>query len=933
MRKWYLSVVGLTLVFGCTLLFGYVSGEDTFASNPSYSSSDDHFYEDLYFTDFFSINDLEIFTPNPPWISVQNNALQIQGSVFDQNYVKTRRIDFDANNFLYNGNSYEVRFRFKALNVVQGNFKLFNNGEIDLQITDNQGTTWVIANQYGVPMQLLIAPIQKGQWYFFTITAFHTGQYTRYNVKIDLATTTNVRYTAAAVTSKVSLGDTMIGGTGGGQWDNFLLRGLSKAQYFNNFDDDLAHEFRFIDYDDERVDLLVLEDALYLDTYLSSGPPALHKDGYIYTEYMNYEPTETWRISLDFKIDSSNNNDFVLVSNRQATIWIDGTNLDYYDGTDNFVMNLQTGVWYLLELEKTSDSQYRILVDNDVKAAGCQFDDQGPSPVWWDFLGIGDWSPTVYGDGVSIDNLKLIVETRTHADGDGDGLGDVFEEGDTEPKLYVWSTDFEDKIVSGYRRPLELGELGWEFTPVDDDPDGYESNWEKGEPAYPEGPAKGHADGIFPSNGKCLGTNLEGEYWRDLTEGEGIKTPWISLENVRGHATLTLWHWYDFEEGDDFPDPADDGGQIYIFVGGEPIPTLLGEYQDPYTATGHIASPDPCFSGSSDGWEYLEFDLTNYVGLDIRIFFHFRADSDQNLGAGWYIDDIKIFGNLDSADPDNDHDNLEDGEEFHTFCTSFFRQDTDRDSLMDDDEVEKNVLADYAYYIDSDTNSWSDPLTKDIWVEVDEMDDVDAGCEWDSTIRIMVEGDFIEHAIRVHFIYSEEIDGLDDIDTDGLEGIGALKTNEGEREDENDGFYHYLLWAQTCIEPDESSYAYGSHWFMAVFANHEDLDSDAKRANEIEHALGRNLGLWHYDQYYKDATDENPPPTSMKRAIGTWRDYLGDESDFIYYWDDGENDPECRWLGGWDYSHTSLSTFKRGLDYSGIDEDETFQQTGWAYSP
>jgi hypothetical protein len=120
---------------------------------------------------------------------------------------------------------------------------------------------------------------------------------------------------------------------------------------------------------------------------------------------------------------------------------------------------------------------------------------------------------------------------------------------------------------------------------------------------------------------------------------------------------------------------------------------------------------------------------------------------------------------------------------------------------------------------------------------------------------------------------------------------------------------------------------------MAVFVNHEDLDTDAKRAKVLEHVLGMNLGLWHYNDYYEDDDEDNPPDTALKKGIGTWRGFLGGESDWTYLWDDGINDPEYRFLGGWDFAHTDVETFVRGLDYSGILEDPEFEHTGWEYSP
>lgn len=927
-------LTGILLIACVLIVVTAVHGIETHSSQPSYSTSDSHFYELLYETKFDSINDCYEVEAGNNVISTLGK-LQITGFPMTSNYLYTRKVDYKATNFLNDGRCYEVTFKFKANAVVQSDFTIFNNGEIDIYIDDVRGVTYVYITQYGSPSTLQISSINKGTWYNFKIHAFHLPTYDRFDLTINQFTTTNCRYTGQAATQNLYFGDRTGAAYGKGQWDYLNFEGLSTAQYFNNFNDGNAHEFRYIYYNDEAATIRVNNEALYFDTYISAGPPVVDHEGYIYTEYINYEPGETWRISLDFKITSTTMADFVLVKNRQATIIVDGGGLYYYDGAKQFVMNLQQNTWYFLELGKTSASDFKIDVDNDPQSSNCAFEDQGPSPTWWDYLGIGDFNDDDYSNGCYIDNLKLRVETRTHTDSDTDGLGNSFENDGYEDKVYVWSTDFEDPRIYGTPREITLGELGWEYSPAMDAPDGYVSDWQWGEPIiFQNGPNKGHADGIGGSVGQVLGTILDGNYPSGLIldEGDMIRSPPISLENVQNSAKVTLWHWYDFEQGGSFPTQADDGCQIWIKSDGNW--NQLGTYQNPYNAQSIAGLIGPGFSGSSDGWEYLEFDLSNYIGTTINLAFIYRADTDGNVGTGWYIDDIKIFGNLDQTDNDSDGDNLEDGEEFHVYVTSPFTSDSDGDDISDKEEVKNDALADYEFYKNQQTyNSWSDPLTKDIWIEVDEMDAVDNGRGWSNAVRGMVVSDFLAHCIMVHFVFSEEVTGTDDISEVDLEAIGRLKDDDGERENSNNGYYHYLIWAQTFEDDSVLGYTYCSHWFMAVFANHEDLDSDAERTKVLEHVLGMNLGLWHYNNYYKDDDEDYPPNSALKKGIGTWRGFLGDESDWTYTWDDDENDPEDRILGGWDYAHTDETVFVRGLDYSGILKDADFIDVGWEYSP
>jgi hypothetical protein len=940
-----LLIFGVLVVFGFVVFVSGVHGEDTFASQPSYSSADDHFYEQLYRTEFDSIDDSIIEGPGN--VYVQNGVLHIDGQA-DANpngyNLMSRRIDYSTTDFLYDGFCYDVKFDFSPKDVTHSFFRVFFSFEIDLYTsTENDQIKLYVRYYYeGQYHDVYVDTLIAGNWYTFWIQAWHQANRNRYDLIIESVNKGSFQYNSifTAHPQQVSFGDFGQLDTGGGKWDWFEFVGWSKAQYFNNFNDGSAHEFRKISYKHQRAPVSahatvkVEDNSLFFDTYWNTNPPVLYK-GYIFTEYINYNPTETWRISLDFKVSNNINQWFILTQNKQATIVVKGANLYWYDNQLHLIKNLQTDQWYFLELEKTAANKYRVLLNNDVEATGCDFE-KPLAADWWDFLGIGDFGDFDWVDGIYIDNLKIIVESRSHTDTDSDGLGDDFENDGDIPKVYIWSTDFEDRTDG---RVLDVEELGWDFDPLLDDPNA-DTIWEKGEPTYddPFGlnptPATGHAEGIHPaSDGKVIGTDLDNVYAANTDDA--IITPRISMEYVVNSARITFWHWYHTEQGE-----QGDGGKVMISSDGGDTWSLLGSLGDPYnTDDVDVLDDDPGFTGSSGEWKYVVFDLdSNYVGTGkvIRLKFIFASDA-QSEGSGWYIDDIKIFGNLADNVGDTDGDLVEDGEEFHKYCSSPFLKDTDGDSLSDKDEVSNSELADYDYYVGHSTyNYWSDPLTKDIWIEVDEMDNVAQGRRWNNNndnVRTTIEGWFSEHEIRVHFVYSEEIDGINGATWNQLKDIARLKSNGGEREDNHDGIYHYLIWAQTASVGSWLGISYTSHWFLVVFANHNNLNTDAKRAKTTNHEIGHNLGLWHYrPDEYEDDNNDNPPDSSMRRGTGTWTGYLGEESDWSYDFDSGNpgEQEDDRILGGWEYSHTALDTYVRGLDYSGIKKANNYFG-GWSY--
>ncbi len=129
------------------------------------------------------------------------------------------------------------------------------------------------------------------------------------------------------------------------------------------------------------------------------------------------------------------------------------------------------------------------------------------------------------------------------------------------------------------------------------------------------------------SGTKVWATNLNGNY------GDNQNAYLTSAaQNFAGATSLTLsfTHWLDLESGFD-------GGNVQVKQGSswttvEPVGGYPATYLDGLGG-------EPGFSGRSDGWETVIFDLTPYISDQLQVRFHFGSDGGVNA-LGWYIDDV-----------------------------------------------------------------------------------------------------------------------------------------------------------------------------------------------------------------------------------------------------------------------------------------------------
>jgi len=110
------------------------------------------------------------------------------------------------------------------------------------------------------------------------------------------------------------------------------------------------------------------------------------------------------------------------------------------------------------------------------------------------------------------------------------------------------------------------------------------------------------------------------------------------------HAVLAFSHWIASEIDTSAAGHCFDGGVVEISTnGGLSFTNLPGPYT--HLITGWMASPWPdgtaCFAGNGSGWTNVEFDLSAYTNVEVRLRFHYGAD-DNTDREGWYIDNIRV---------------------------------------------------------------------------------------------------------------------------------------------------------------------------------------------------------------------------------------------------------------------------------------------------
>ncbi|MEW5759674.1 MAG: hypothetical protein AB1779_02785, partial [Candidatus Thermoplasmatota archaeon] len=156
------------------------------------------------------------------------------------------------------------------------------------------------------------------------------------------------------------------------------------------------------------------------------------------------------------------------------------------------------------------------------------------------------------------------------------------------------------------------------------------------------------------------------------------------------NSRLIFWHNYSIA--------VEDGGFVEVSTD-----DLNWTYIKPITSTGYtstISESSPygaidAFGGISNGWKEVVFDISAYVNNEIRIRFHFYSNYDDQVDAGWFIDDITVmkwnFAYVDSIELEI---NLDSGQTKYLFYNYSFGKEGDwritATTKLIDDEVTGN---------------------------------------------------------------------------------------------------------------------------------------------------------------------------------------------------------------------------------------------------
>ncbi len=90
-------------------------------------------------------------------------------------------------------------------------------------------------------------------------------------------------------------------------------------------------------------------------------------------------------------------------------------------------------------------------------------------------------------------------------------------------------------------------------------------------------------------------------------------------------------------------EPENDGGQVLISVNNGDWQLIVPEGGYDYERIDGLVNT-PGFTGNTNGWELVSFDLSDYLNEAVRFRWRFATDNTIYRYGGWYIDDIALWG-------------------------------------------------------------------------------------------------------------------------------------------------------------------------------------------------------------------------------------------------------------------------------------------------
>ncbi len=155
-----------------------------------------------------------------------------------------------------------------------------------------------------------------------------------------------------------------------------------------------------------------------------------------------------------------------------------------------------------------------------------------------------------------------------------------------------------------------------------------------------------------------VGAHSQPNVWGTILDGEYTQGPLLSSLQTEEYVVfgdnpkLDFWTYYDIETGFD-------GGNVKISINGGDYQIIepVGGYDDDALSDGwgNPIGGEPAFTGSSQTWKEVTFNLNGIVNTGDVVVFRFDFGSDESITAtGWFIDDFslqdigKVFTGVDN---------------------------------------------------------------------------------------------------------------------------------------------------------------------------------------------------------------------------------------------------------------------------------------------
>ncbi len=179
--------------------------------------------------------------------------------------------------------------------------------------------------------------------------------------------------------------------------------------------------------------------------------------------------------------------------------------------------------------------------------------------------------------------------------------------------------------ASNYTFPMGIGDWGFQES-FESDNGGFYSyaGWQYGTPTM--GAHSGE---------KCWATHIASDY--------GNHVSWyLNTERffIGDNTWLTYWQYYDTELGYD-------GGNVKISnsngIAWDLITPEGGYPTAQISSSTSGVGGEPGYTGNSNGWQQVSYDLSEYTGEEIILRWHFGSNG-SNVAYGWAIDDVVVSG-------------------------------------------------------------------------------------------------------------------------------------------------------------------------------------------------------------------------------------------------------------------------------------------------